>query len=271
MSALLSAVGVSKQFSRRGGPVTQALDEVSISIEGGSVAGLVGESGSGKSTLGRCIMGLERPDAGSFSYDGIDLLHPSKTERKRVQREIQMVFQDPYSSLNPRRTVENLVGEGLLIHDKHLTRAARRDRVVESLRLVGLGPESLPKYPRAFSGGQRQRIAIARALVMDPKVLVCDEPISALDVSVQAQVINLLKEAQRELSLTVLIIAHDLAVVRFLCDTVTVLEHGVVADQGPTTEVFERPRSEYTRNLLAAIPVPVPPRLRAAEMGVPNN
>ncbi|BBH69075.1 hypothetical protein ACTI_57600 [Actinoplanes sp. OR16] len=227
------------------------LDRVTVGIEAGEIAGLVGESGSGKSTLIRCLMGLEKPDAGTITYDGVDLLRASRAERRRFQREAQIVFQDPYSSLDPRRTIEQITGEGLAIHEP---RAPRRDRVVEALDQVGIGPDMLKRHPGSLSGGQRQRVAIARALAMRPRLLVCDEPVSALDVSVQAQVVHLLKDAQQRLGMSLLFVAHDLAVVGALCDTVTVLAQGVAVEQGATASVFAHPAHDYTRELLAAVP-----------------
>ncbi|MEU4564233.1 ATP-binding cassette domain-containing protein [Actinoplanes sp. NPDC023936] len=244
--SLLSIVNLSKAFKG-----VTVLDGVSLTIGTGEIAGLVGESGSGKSTLIRCLMGLEKPDGGAITYDGIDLLRAGRAERRRFQREAQIVFQDPYSSLNPRRTVEQIVGEGLQIHEP---RAPRRDRVVEALDQVGLGADMLGRHPGSLSGGQRQRVAIARALAMRPRLLVCDEPVSALDVSVQAQVVHLLKDAQQRLGTSLLFVAHDLAVVGALCDTVTVLDQGVAVEQGVTAAVFAEPAHAYTRELLAAVP-----------------
>jgi len=230
-----------------------AVDKVSFDLAEGEVLGLVGESGSGKSTTVRCLMGLEVPDGGDLDYDRIDIKRPTRAERTRFLREVQLVFQDPYSSLDPRMTVRQLVAEPLAV-----TRACpsreRLDRVVETLELVGLDASHLDRYPRAFSGGQRQRIAIARALVVRPRVLVCDEPVSALDVSVQAQVLNLIKDMQRALGLSVLFIAHDLAVVRYLCDRLVVLKDGRVVEQGTREQVYGDPQHEYTRALLAAVP-----------------
>lgn len=230
-----------------------AVDRVSFALAEGEVLGLVGESGSGKSTTLRCLMGLETPDAGDLDYDRIDLRKPSRTQRRRFRREVQLVFQDPYSSLDPRVTVGQILAEPLVVSGACPARE-RRDRVVETLELVDLGAEHLGRHPRDFSGGQRQRIAIARALVVRPRVLVCDEPVSALDVSVQAQVLNLLKDMQSRLGLSVLFVAHDLAVVRYLCDRVVVLRDGRVVETGTREEIYTRPREEYTRTLLEAVP-----------------
>ena len=250
--------GLGKSFPLRGLPPLQALQDVDLSIQDGHVVGLVGESGSGKTTLIRCLMGLEQPTSGSIHYDGMDVLQASRDERRRFQREVQLIFQDPYSSLDPRMTVAQIVGEGLVIHGLERSADKRRDRVVAALELVGLTADALRRYPREFSGGQRQRIAIARALVVEPKLLVCDEPVSALDVSVQAQVVNLMQDMQRQLGLTILFVAHDLAVVRHLCERLTILQHGVVVEEGTRDEVFNHPRSSYTRELLAAAPIPDP-------------
>jgi ABC-type oligopeptide transport system ATPase subunit len=242
---------------------TRAVDDVSFQLRRGEVLGVVGESGSGKSTTARCLVGLERPDSGEIRYDGADPRGGSRAERRRFRREVQMVFQDPYASLSPRLTVEQIVGEGVLVHRLRPSRAARRDQVVRVLELVGLDARALPRYPRSFSGGQRQRIAIARALAVEPTLLICDEPVSALDVSVQAQVINLLALMRRQLDLSILFIAHDLAIVRYLCDRVVVMESGRVVEQGACEQVYQRPAHDYTRALLAAVPIPDPARSRA--------
>jgi ABC-type oligopeptide transport system ATPase subunit len=234
------------------------LDDIALNVDEGQSVGLVGESGSGKSTIIRCALGLTRPDSGRVSYSGIDVHRTSRFDSLRFRRDVQLVFQDPYSSLNPRMTVEELVGEGLLVHKLERTSAGRRARVTEMLRMVGLGEEALSRYPRSFSGGQRQRIAIARALVIRPKLLICDEPVSALDVSVQAQVINLLQDMQQQLGLGILFVAHDLAVVRHLCTTVAVLERGKIVEHGTREQVFDAPRHPYTRSLLEAVPIPDP-------------
>ncbi|GAA3091109.1 ATP-binding cassette domain-containing protein [Streptosporangium carneum] len=261
---LLAVDGLGKTFaSRDRGEPVKAVDDVSFTLDQGETLGLVGESGSGKSTITRCLVGLERPDTGTVTYDGFDVLRAGRDERRRFRREVQLVFQNPYASLNPRMTVEDLVGEQLLVHQGRRSREGRRERVVEVLEMVGLTGAHLPRYPAQFSGGQRQRIAIARALVSEPKVLICDEPVSALDVSVQAQVINLLRAMRRELGLTVLFIAHDLAVVRQLCDRLLVLKDGRVVEEGSREQVYGAPAHEYTRALLAAVPIPDPAADRA--------
>lgn len=262
-SEILKVESLSKAFSSRGRPTINALESVEISVREGHITGLVGESGSGKSTLIRCIMGLERPDAGRIIFDGMDMLNASREEWRKFRQDVQMIFQDPYSSLDPRKTVESSVGEGLSIHRSSLSRPERRELVIQALESVGLSSQDLDRYPRSFSGGQRQRIATARAIVMRPRLLICDEPVSALDVSVQAQVINLLKSMQAELNISMLFIAHDLAVVRHLCDTVSVLEHGRIVEHGTTSEIFGHPQAPYTRALIAASPVPDPAIRRA--------
>jgi oligopeptide transport system ATP-binding protein len=230
-----------------------AVDKVSFELRTGETLGIVGESGSGKSTTVRCLMGLERPESGRLTYNGINLRRMTYAGERTFRSQVQMVFQDPYSSLDPRMTIGATVAEPLRVHTT-LKAAARRDRAAEMLELVGMDPADMKRYPRSFSGGQRQRIAIARALVSGPRVLVCDEPVSALDVSVQAQVLNLIKDMQQKLSLSVLFIAHDLAVVRYLCDRLIILEKGKAVEQGARDEVYGSPRHPYTQALLEAVP-----------------
>ena len=221
-------------------------------------SGWSGESGSGKSTLARCVVRLEHPDTGSVVYDGIDVARASGPDLSRLRREVQMVFQDPYASLNPRMTVGDLVGEGMLIHQLERSAAARRERVSELLTIVGLEPADSKRYPRSFSGGQRQRIAIARALAVRPRLLVCDEPVSALDVSVQAQVINLLVDMRAQLQLTMLFIGHNLAVIRHICQRVAVISNGQIVELGSRDDIFKHPQHPYTQALLDAVPIPEP-------------
>jgi len=266
-TALLSLNELSKTFRARGRPPVVALDRVSLDVPTGTIAGLVGESGSGKSTLIRCVMGLEHPDSGSIIYDGTDMAHATHDQWKTFRQDVQIVFQDPYSSLDPRMTVEDIVGEGLVIHQKAPRRMQRRVFVAEALESVGLLARDMTRHPRSFSGGQRQRIAIARAIVMKPRLLICDEPVSALDVSVQAQVINLLKSMQHSLDLTMLFVAHDLAVVRHLCDSLSVLEYGRIVEQGESSAIFAGPQAPYTQALLAASPIPDPAIQRARRSG----
>jgi ABC-type oligopeptide transport system ATPase subunit len=235
-----------------------AVDDVSFAVRAGEALGLVGESGSGKSTTARCVAGLVKPTSGSITLGGRDVGGAGRRELRDIRRDMQMIFQDPYSTLNPRMTVEQLVGEGLLVHQLRPDRASRRERVVELLDLVGLSDSVLPRHPRSFSGGQRQRIAIARALAVEPKLLICDEPVSSLDVSVQAQVLNVFKRLRKQLGLTILFIAHDLAVVRYLCDNVAVMNAGRIVEIGARDDVYTRPQHPYTKDLLAAVPVPEP-------------
>ena len=255
---LLEVRGVSKHFAG-----TTALADVSLDVNQGESVGLVGESGSGKSTLIRCVVRLASPDQGQILYGGTDIGTLHGAALLGYRRNVQLVFQDPYSSLNPRMTVEQLVGEGLVVHGLERDRAKRRDRIAGMLAMVGLDATDMGRTPRAFSGGQRQRIAIARALAIRPRLLVCDEPVSALDVSVQAQVINLLQTMQHELGLTILFVAHDLAVVRHLCHRVHVIHRGRIVESGDRAQIFERPSAEYTRVLLAAAPIPDPAAARA--------
>ena len=238
-----------------------AVEDVSFDLARAETLGVVGESGSGKTTLARCILRAIDPDAGSVRFQaasGWTDLHTLK-ERELVplRREMQMIFQDPFSSLNPRMTVRQIIEEPLLVHGER-SRATRLAQVQEMLDLVQLERASLTRYPHAFSGGQRQRIGIARALVLRPTFVVCDESVSALDVSVQAQIINLLEDLQRELGLTYLFVAHDLAVVRHICDRVLVMHQGRVVETGTVADVFERPQRPYTKLLLSAIPSPDP-------------
>src|SRR5207248_3598348 len=237
----------------------RAVDEVSLEIRSGEMLGLVGESGSGKSTLGRLMLRLIEPTSGEVRFAGRSLLDLPAGELRALRREMQIVFQDPYGSLNPRMRVGTIAGEGLAIHGIG-TRAERRDRVVELLELVGLPPEAADRYPHEFSGGQRQRIGIARALAVRPRFIVADEAVSALDVSIQAQILNLLHDLQRQLGLTLLFIAHDLRVVEHMSDRVAIMYLGRIVECGPREEIYRNPRHPYTRTLLSAVPVPDPRR-----------
>jgi ABC-type oligopeptide transport system ATPase subunit len=243
---------LTKRFGRGAREFT-AVDRVSFHLGTGETLGLVGESGSGKSTTVRCLMGLERPQAGTLTYNGLNLRRMTFKAERIFRSQVQMVFQDPYSSLDPRMTIGQIVAEPLRVHTD-LDAAQRRARVGEILERVGLESAHMKRFPRSFSGGQRQRIAIARALVVQPRVLVCDEPVSALDVSVQAQVLNLIKDMQQEFALSVLFIAHDLAVVRYLCDRLVILEKGRAVEQGTRDQVYGDPQHPYTRSLLEAVP-----------------
>lgn len=255
---LLSVKGLKKHY-RAGGQILYALDGVSFEIYNGEVFSLVGESGSGKSTAAKTILRLQEPTAGEVIFDGQDLSELSKKELKATRRDMQIIFQNPWASLNPRMTVLDIIGEPLDIH-KLAKGKARLKRVEELLNLVGLSHNSLFRYPHEFSGGQRQRIGIARALASKPKFLICDEPISALDLSIQAQVVNLLKQLQNEMDLTYLFIAHDLAMVRHLSDRVGVMYLGNLVELAPTESLYERPLHPYTQALLSAAPIPDPKR-----------
>ena len=232
----------------------KAVDDVSFTIEPGTTVGLVGESGSGKSTIRKTILKLVTATSGQILFDGRDILPMSESEFRPLRREIQMIFQDPFGSLNPRHTISQIVGEALEIHFPSMKGGERRDRVTELMKQVGLKPEMMERYPHEFSGGQRQRIGIARALAVKPKFIVCDEPVSALDVSVQAQIVNLLQDLQAELGLTYLFIAHDLAVVEHMSDHVLVMYRGKIVESASADAIYEAPQHEYTKKLLAAVP-----------------
>jgi len=238
----------------------RAVDGVSLRVREREVVGLVGESGSGKSTLARAILRLVPVAGGSIRFRDRDVTRLRGRELLEFRRRVQVVFQDPIASLNPRMSVEEIVAEGLRVHRPRDGRAARRERVAQLLRDVGLSPDDMRRYPHAFSGGQRQRIGIARALAVEPELLICDEPVSALDVSIQAQVLNLLAELQAKRGMSCLFIAHNLAVVRTFCDWITVLYAGRVAEHGPAAAVFSHPGHPYTADLLAAAPEPDPAR-----------
>src|SRR5438105_8721173 len=231
----------------------RAGDEVSLDIQQGETLGLVGESGSGKSTLGRLILRLVEPTSGSIRFDGRDLTTAGRTEMRRLRRDMQIIFQDPFGSLDPRFRVEDVVAEPLIIHDR-MSSAARRTRVAELLRAVGLDESALRRFPHEFSGGQRQRIGIARALALRPKFIVADEPVSALDVSVGAQIVNLLAKLQQEFKLTYRFISHSMPLVRYLATRIAVMHHGTIVETGPTQQITEQPKHAYTRSLLQATP-----------------
>jgi oligopeptide/dipeptide ABC transporter ATP-binding protein len=259
---MLEGIELSKHFAGRGGwrgprSIVRAVDEVSIAVRRGETLALVGESGSGKSTLGRVLLNLIRPTAGEVIYDGRNIGSLPPGELRTLRRELQIIFQDPFSSLNPRMTVEKIVGEPIWLHEP-IPAAARREKVAALLRTVGLRPEQAGRYPHEFSGGQRQRIGIARALASSPKVLLADEPVSALDVSVQAQIVNLLEELKARFSLTLVIVAHGLAVIRHMSDRVAVMYLGQIVELAPVDALFEAPLHPYTQALLASVPTPSP-------------
>ena len=261
---LLEVKNLQKYFPIRSGILfertvdyVKAVDDVSFEIAEGETLGLVGESGSGKSTTGYCVLQLLKPTGGSIRFQGQELTTLGREELRRMRREMQIVFQDPYSSLDPRMTVGDIVGEPLVVHSIG-SRRDRTSRVRELLDVVGFDPSYTNRYPHEFSGGQRQRIGIARALALSPKLIVCDEPVSALDVSIQAQILNLLKDLQQDFGLTYLFIAHDLAVVRSMSDRIAVMNKGKLVEIGEAEQLYASPQEDYTKALLSAVPIPDP-------------
>ena len=260
---LLSAENLVKRFPIRGGTLNrvvnyvQAVNGVSFAVRRGEVLGLVGESGSGKTTIGRLVLRLEEATAGKVIFDGTNILELPKKEMRRFRKRMQIIFQDPYASLNPREKVRTVIGHALALHSIG-TPESRRERAAELVEQVGLSPDQLDRFPHEFSGGQRQRVGIARALAVNPDFLVADEPVSALDVSIQAQVINLLSDLKDQLDLTMLFIAHDLAVVEHICDRVAVMYLGKIMELAPSSSLYNNPNHPYTEALLSAVPVPEP-------------
>jgi peptide/nickel transport system ATP-binding protein/oligopeptide transport system ATP-binding protein len=256
---LLEAKGLYKTYTQTSGffirktRTIKALNNVSLSIKRGETLAVVGESGSGKSTLARSLLQLQAIDQGELRFKGQDITSLNKMDGKALKRSIQMVFQDPYASLNPRMKIEEILEEGLMIHDLG-NKKTRQLKVRDMIKKVGLNVADLNKYPHQFSGGQRQRIGIARALIVEPELVICDEPVSALDVSIQAQILLLLKDLQKELGLSYLFISHDLRVVRHMADKIVVMHQGKIVEQGSVKSIYEKPKANYTRELLNAIP-----------------
>jgi peptide/nickel transport system ATP-binding protein len=263
---MLEVRGLSKWFDASDGPFgggrshVRAVEDVSFEVRAGETVGLVGESGSGKTTVGRCILRLIDPTAGEILFEGEDIARLPERRLRRFRRKAQPIFQDPFASLNPRMRTVDIVAEPLIVHGLAKDREGRRQKVAELLRLVGLTPQMMNRYPHEFSGGQRQRIGIARALAVGPSFILADEPVSALDVSIQAQIVNLLRDLKKTLRLTMLFIAHDLAVVEYLCDRIIVIYLGRIMEVGPSRELCAHPRHPYTEALLSAVPSVDPER-----------
>ena len=256
-SEFISIQNLTKTFHTNAGKV-QAVNDVSFILRKGSIVGLVGESGSGKTTLGRCILRLIEPSSGSVNLEGTNLLKLNNSKLRAMRKRMQIIFQDPFSSLNPRMRVQDIIAEGIKVHDKLISKKDRLIRVAELMEEVGLQAEQMSRYPHEFSGGQRQRVGIARALAVNPEFIVADESVSALDVSVQAQILNLMLSLREKHNLTILFIAHDLSVVEYLCDEVVVLYLGKIVESGNAKEVYSNPQHPYTRALLSAVPIPDP-------------
>lgn len=257
VEALRKLFPMGKGFLKKDISYVRAVDGVTFKVHKGETFAVVGESGCGKTTLGRCIIRLEEPSEGQIHFEGRDILAENRAAWRRSLRNMQIIFQDPYSSLNRRMTVGRIIGEGLVIHSQ-MTAAQRRERVLEMMNVVGLRPEYVSRYPHEFSGGQRQRIGIARALVLNPKLIIADEPVSALDVSIQAQILNLMVELQRSFDLTYLFISHDLSVVRHFCDRVAVMYLGRFVELADKAVIYDRPKHPYAQALISAAPVANP-------------
>lgn len=261
---LLSVKGLKKYFPvlagffRRQVATVKAVDDIDFTVHEGEVLGMVGESGCGKSTAGRAAIRLLEPTAGTITFEGENISHFDKHQLTALRRQVQMVFQDPYASLNPRKTVGESIGEALIYHQLVHSTQEKRDRIAEVMISVGLSPDVMDRYPHEFSGGQQQRICIGRAVAMDPKLIICDEAVSALDISVQAQILNLFSDLKEKLGLSYLFISHDLSVVRHLCDRIVVLYLGKVMEEAPADQLFANPKHPYTQALLSAIPIDHP-------------
>ena len=254
-NAILEVKNLKKYFNTPGG-VLHAVDDVSFTLEKGKILGVVGESGCGKSTMGRAILRLHEPTSGEVLFEGKDITKISTEEMRKLRSEMQIIFQDPFASLNPRKTVSEIIGEPLRLHKIYKSAAERQKHVLELMEVVGLAERLVNTYPHELDGGRRQRIGIARALALNPKFIVCDEPVSALDVSIQAQILNLLKRLKKERGLTYMFITHDLSVVNYFSDDIMVMYLGKMVEYAPSEELFENPVNPYTKALLSAIPVP---------------
>ena len=254
-NAILEVKNLKKYFNTPGG-VLHAVDDVSFTLEKGKILGVVGESGCGKSTMGRAILRLHEPTSGEVLFEGKDITKISTEEMRKLRSEMQIIFQDPFASLNPRKTVSEIIGEPLRLHKIYKSAAERQKHVLELMEVVGLAERLVNTYPHELDGGRRQRIGIARALALNPKFIVCDEPVSALDVSIQAQILNLLKRLKKERGLTYMFITHDLSVVNYFSDDIMVMYLGKMVEYAPSEELFENPVHPYTKALLSAIPVP---------------
>lgn len=245
-----------KKYFKTGRGMLHAVDDITFDLERGKTLGIVGESGCGKSTTGRCILRLVEPTEGKVIFEGQDIVHVSKREMRAKRTDMQIIFQDPFSSLDPRNTVMETIAEGVKMHKKYKTSEQVEERVLELMKTVGLAERLINSYPHELDGGRRQRIGIARALAVEPKLIICDEPVSALDVSIQAQILNLLKQLQKQLGLTYIFISHDLAVVNHISDEIMVMYLGQTVEKAPSAELFKNPVHPYTQALLSAIPIP---------------